>query len=153
MVTSTDTTNNPLKLMELLRGNPTQITNTASNSSDKLFATASDKHWRIDSIFVKLTTTATAGDRQLQIDFTDGVPANVISQVVAGLVQAASLTRYYMFAPGLAQQTAFVDTDKVTCQLPLITLIAEYRIRIYDNNAVDAAADDMEVRMMLMALA
>ena len=117
---------------------------TALNDSDKALAVATAKEWILDSVWIELITTATVGDRQIVLEIQDG-SANVLAQFRAGIVQAASLTRYYLFAPGVVTSAAFIDTDYLTTPMPEMHLPAGYQIRVYDNNAVDAAADDMEV--------
>jgi len=100
-------------------------------------------------IWIELTTTATVGDRQLQVDLRDAAD-DVIGQVRVGAVQAASLTRYYMLGPALADLGAFRDTDYLMTPLPpTVFLPAGYDIRIFDNNAVAAAADDMVIQMQV----
>ena len=72
----------------------------------------------------------------------------MIAEFRAGAVQAASLTRYYTWAPALPEHSDFLDTNWLAIPLPpTIVLQAGDQIRVYDNNAVDAAADDMVVQM------
>ena len=54
------------------------------------------------------------------------------------------------FAPGLPDLTAFRDTSYLQTPLPpSLILPAGYDVRVYDNNAVDASADDMVVQMVV----
>lgn len=124
----------------------------ALNDSDKVFTVPSDVEWWVQWIWVELTSTGDQGDRQLVIEIQDSAN-DVIAQVArAGAVQAASLTRYYMFAPDLADLTAFRDTDYLTTPLPVtLRLQAGDQIRIYDNAAIAAVADDMIVQMQVKA--
>ena len=86
------------------------------------------------------------GDRQIVIEIQDS-GTDVIGQVRANVVQAASLTRYYMFAASLANLDDFYDTDWLMTPLPPgLILQGGDILRVYDNNAVDAAADDMVVQ-------
>ena len=64
-----------------------------------------------------------------------------------GAVQGASLTRYYLLTSEIVDLTAFRDTDYLTTPIPEFTLPASYIIRVWDNAAVDAAADDMVVHI------
>lgn len=118
------------------------------NDSDKSIAVTAGYEWKIQWVWIELATTATVGDRQIVIEIQDD-SADVIFQMRAGIVQAASLTRYYLFAPMGAEIVAFRDTDFLYVPMPPIHLPASYVIRIYDNNAVDAAADDMVIQMMV----
>lgn len=121
----------------------------ALNDSDKKFTVPADKEWLLQLIRVELVTTATAGDRQLAIEIQDDVD-DVIFEAIAGNVQAASLTRNYHFAAGLSDLTAFRDTTHLSTPLPPIMLPAGYDVRIFDNNAVDAAVDDMVAQMLVL---
>ena len=120
----------------------------AANDSDKSFTVPSVVTWAIDSIWVELTSTATGGDRQLVVQFQDSA-ADVIAEMRAGIVQADTITRKYLFGFNLPDLTSFRDTDFLTTPLPSILLPAGYIVRVFDNNAVDAAADDMIVQMMV----
>jgi len=137
--------------------NPVPITDTwtvmhwgniSADDSDKSATVTAGAIWHIFWVWVELTTTATAGDRQIVVELQDDTN-DVIGQFRAGAVQAASLTRNYMFAPAMADLVAFRDTDYLMTPMPPTVLLpAGYQIRIYDNNAVDAAADDMVVMTM-----
>lgn len=122
----------------------------AANDSDKTFTVTATEEWQIQSIWVELATTATAGNRQLVVEIQDG-SSDVIFQVRAGVTQAASLTYYYAFGPNLVDLTAVRDSDYVSTPMPPLVLPAGYIVRIYDNNAVDAAADDMVCQMIVNA--
>jgi len=119
-----------------------------ANDSDKSFTVPASTEWQILTIWVELTTTGTAGNRQLVIETQDG-SADVTGQPMrAGVTQAASLTYYYQFGPALADLTALRDTDWLMSPIPPTLLLpAGHVLRIYDNNAVDAAADDMIVHI------
>ena len=118
----------------------------AANDSDKSFAVPASTEWIIKSIWVELTTTGTGGDRQMEIQIQDD-SADVIMSMRAGLVQAASLTYNYLFAPNIADLTALRDVDYLSTLIPELWLPASYGVRVFDNNAVDAAADDMIVQI------
>ena len=119
------------------------------NDSDKSFTVGADVEEQVLWIWIELTTTATVGDRQIVVQLQDD-GADVIGEWRVGQVQAASLTRYYCLAPSNADHLAFRDTDYLMTPFPpSVILPASYVVRVYDNNAVDAAADDMIVQMMV----
>ncbi len=118
--------------------------NVTVDSSDKTLAVTALKEWILDSVWVELITTSTATVRQIVVEIQDG-SANVIARFIAGATQDISITRYYLFAPGIVTSAAFIDADYLTTPMPELHLPAGYVIRVYDNNVVDAAADDMEV--------
>jgi hypothetical protein len=115
-----------------------------------MFTVPAATEWTVQWIWVELTTTAVVGNRQLEIQILDDA-ADTIAQVRVGAVQAASLTRYYMLAPHITELTAFRDTDYLSTIMPEWILPAGYQIQVYDNAAVDAAADDMIVQCMVLS--
>ena len=119
-----------------------------ANDSDKIFDMPADEEWQILWIWVELTTTADVGDRQLVIEVQDDTD-DVIAQLArASSVQAASLTRYYLFAPAVADMPGFRDTDYLSTPIPPTTFLQTGNtLRIWDNNAIAAAADDMIVHI------
>lgn len=128
---------------------PTLRSDETADDSDKNFRVASDNWEQVLWIWVEYTSTATAGARQLCLELQD-YAGDVIAQWRPGVTQAASLTYYYCFAPSNADLTAVRDTDYVMTPIPpTIILPAYYYVRIYDNNAVDPAADDMIVQLMV----
>ena len=120
-----------------------------ANDSNKSFTVPAGEEWQILWVYVSLATTATVGNRQLVLRIMAVDTTTVIGAVRAGLVQTASTTRKYMFAPGLTQDIAFRDTDYASVSLMPIVATAGQQILIYDNAAVAAAADDMEVHMQI----
>lgn len=123
----------------------------ASNDSDKTFTVPAGESWRVLCVHVNLAATATVGNRQLEVRATDESD-NVLAIASAGAVQAASATRIYTLAPGLADLTSFRDTDKMTTPLPPLVLAAGHKLRVFDKTAVDATADDMTVRVLVERL-
>jgi len=53
-----------------------------------------------------------------------------------------------MFAPNLALMTSFVGIY-LSFPLPPMVLPAGFKVRVYDSAAIDAAADDMVVQMVV----
>lgn len=122
----------------------------SANDSDKEFAVPASTEWRVKWIWVELTSTGDAGNRQMAIEIQDDSD-DVIAQVRAGAVQAASQVRYYLFAPYASDLTAFRDTDFIMNPIPEFILPAGYDVRVFDKAAIQAAADDMVVQMMVEA--
>jgi len=120
-----------------------------ADDSDKLFTVPAGRIWQVMWIWIELTSTATVGDRQIEVLIRDSADDTVM-QLQAGVTQAASLTYNYLFAPGMPDLGALRDSTYLTTPLPpTLILPAAYDIRIYDNNAVAAAADDMIIQMMI----
>jgi len=116
--------------------------------SDKLITVPAGVLWQVMWLFLDFTTTAAVGNRQIQVDFRSA--SAVVAQQRPNTVQAASLQRFYMMAPALANQAAFYDTDHIQTPLPpSIFLPAGYSVRVWDNNAIDPGQDNLLVRMMV----
>lgn len=116
--------------------------------SDKSFVVTVDYEWILQSIYVDYTSSADAGNRQLTVEIQDTTP-DVVAVIKTGIVQAASLQRYYQFAPQLPDLTAFRDTSYLSTPLPDIILDEGYTVRVYDSAAIAAAADDMLVYIIV----
>lgn len=115
-----------------------------TNDSDKTFTAPDNELWRICHAHVALVSTATVGNRQIEVEVTDA-DGNTVFDLVAGAVQAASLTRHYGFLQGIARETSFVGSE-LRVALPIdCYVVPGGSIRFYDSAAVDAAADDMTV--------
>ena len=118
----------------------------ALNDSDKAVAVPASTRWALDAVMVELITTATAGNRQIRLQIRDG-SANVLYEVTAPAVQAASLTVDYAFAPGLPRVAQIAD-DLQSAPLPSVVLEATYDVRVFDSAAIAVAADDLTIRVL-----
>ena len=124
------------------------VVDEAADDSDKTVTVTASQLWQILSIRVELVTTATVGDRQIEIQIRDTAD-DIVLNIVPGTTQAASLTYVYSFAPAFPDLIAVRDTNYVLTPLhPTCLLPAGYDLRIFDNNAVAAAADDMDIQIM-----
>ena len=116
----------------------------ATNDSDKSFVVPDNEMWELNFAHVLFTSTATVGNRQILMELIDA-DNNIVLDLAAGALQAASLVRHYAFLQGIYRETSFVDNE---IQVPLPQagfLLPGWTLRVYDENAVDAAADDMTV--------
>ncbi len=129
---------------------PVLTADVTDDDSDKTFIVPVDRQWLVESIYVTLASTAAAGNRQLAVQILTAADV-VVAEARAGAVQAASLTRRYQFALGAENMLAFMDTSFLTVGLPPLILPAGYKVRVWDNKAIAAAADDMHVQMMVQA--
>jgi len=121
------------------------------NDSDKTFTVPAGKAWRLQSLYAQLVATATVGNRQLDVLLTD--PSNnELSKLQAGAVITAGQTRTVVFAEHNPQETAFTNALMFRALPSGFILPAGYKIRVFDSAAIDAAADDLTVRMLLEEL-
>ena len=119
---------------------------TANN--DRSLRIPINEEWHILNVFVEYVSSAVAGNRQLVLEIQD--PAgDAVAQIVPDIVQAASLTRIYEFAPGLSDLDAFRDTNYLTTPIPPTWIFGPRSlIRVYDNNAV-SNADAMQIHISI----
>ena len=117
------------------------------NNSDKSFVVPVYSEYELLSAFVTLSTDATVGNRRVVLEMSDS--GSVIAQVRAGIVQAASLVRKYMFGAGLPNMSSFLDTDYLSIALPQGIILRDwYTVRIYDNAAISVSGDTLVTRMI-----
>jgi hypothetical protein len=121
------------------------VSDVTADDSDKSFTVPANYIYIIYGIRVTLTTTASAGNRNMAVTITDGT--NVLCEVRAGIVQTASLARYYTFSQDVPELTAYRDTDYLSTLIPSFPLPVGYVVRVYDRKAIDVAADDMLVHI------
>ena len=128
--------------------NPELISDTAANDSDKTLTVDADEIWEILWIWLEFTTTGTSNNRTIHVDLRDDSD-NVIFGTRAITDQAPSTTEYYLLT-ALGQAPVIWRTSRHIITIPPKTILpAGYDIRIYDTDSVDAAADDMIIRMMV----
>lgn len=120
----------------------------APNDSDKTLTVPAEKQWLIRSLYAKLISTATVGNRTLYLLVTDPTD-NPLFKYYGGATQAAGLTREYVFAPQHPQETAFTNGVILRAIAEGIALPSGYKIRVYDSAAIDAAADDLTVVLLV----
>lgn len=123
------------------------ISDAALNDSDKEMVVPAGKTWEVLAVFASLVASATVGNRRLAVEIQDPADA-VLARISAGAVQVASATTGYTFAPGVADQAATVNGHLQT-GIPALQLPAGCGVRVLDAAAVDAAADDMTVRLLV----
>lgn len=125
----------------------TQIIDVALNDSDKTLTVPSGKQWRVLYGFVQLTTTATTGNRRIEVAFRDEND-NVVYRVLGFNVQIASTTEEYII--GQFGDLAESLTTVHTLPTPINAFLKEnFSIRVFDNAAIAAAADDLTIRLII----
>ena len=127
---------------------PIQLSDTNLNDSSKDFVVPSNTNYRLLYGNVNYVSTATVGDRQLELQILDG-SSNIVYKVSAGVVQAASLTVDYSFVPGAVREGTVFNGELIVPIVSDLYIPSAFTIRVIDSAAVDAAADDMIVRLMV----
>lgn len=128
--------------------NISQQADTAQNDSDKVITVPANELWHVLMLSVDLNTTATGGNRQVQVRIRDASDV-VIMRFTARLVQAASNAFIYMYYPSAPAETA-TNFGIVSVPIPSdLWLPAGFDMRILDASAIAAAADDMTIRALV----
>ena len=73
--------------------------------------------WHVLSLRAEITTTATAGTRQVRLEIRDDTD-DIMLEIAAGATQIASLTRVYNFSIGAPDLSAFRDSDVLMTPIP-----------------------------------
>lgn len=124
-----------------------EITDTVLNKSDKTFTVPKGKTWRLLYGNAILSTSATVGNRVLEIRFLDNSGNNLYR--IGGINLAANSTFIYSFGQfsTTTQQTA---TALICIPIPINCFLPEgFRIRILDAVGVDPTADDLTIRLIV----
>jgi len=127
--------------------NPVLQTDETLNDSNKIITVSAGELWEILSIYIKLETTSTSGNRQIGLYFFDDSSLD-IAVIVTGATQAASLTKHYTFFPGAPNLTAFVSNNKLYNPIPRLILPPGYQIKVFEFEEIDPSADDMYIRIL-----
>lgn len=124
---------------------PGFVEDVAEDDSDKIVTVPDGERWELLGVYANLTTTATVGDRQVEIQIATAI--GVLIRLVFGEVQAASVSdKLYAAALGLTTE-AHVAGEMIFVRLPYVQLVAGDTVRVFDSAAVDAAADDLIVQV------
>jgi len=125
----------------------TLVDDATANDSDKTFTVPASTIWEPLFVAVTLVTTATVGNRKMRLEIGDGTDLWWFKEWTP--TQAASLTRNYFAALGLPDDAAFDANGRARILLePRFPLPAAWTVRLFDVNAIAAAADDMTVKVL-----
>ncbi len=128
--------------------NPTIEADTDLNDSDKTLTVPANTQWRLLSAHALYTSTATVGNRQLRMLIETSAFADLF-HFLSPVVQAESLIWSYSFLPGQAREAAVIGTTLLAPMPQDLWLPPASIIRFTDLAAIDAAADDMVITMMV----
>lgn len=83
------------------------------------------------------TSDATVGNRQIRAELLD-IDDNIVYDISAGAVQAASLAYHYNYLPGIYRETSFINGE-IQVPFPMFLVVpATYKLRIRDVNNVSS---------------
>ena len=117
--------------------------------ADKIITVTAGKTWLVTSIYVAFTSTATVGNRRIQIQFRDSA-STLINLWGGGFVtQPASLTRWHSFTSGTGgprEQVFSTNNGDYVESLPTPFYWTDTEdMRFIDANGIDPVADDMKI--------
>src|SRR3990167_2729681 len=124
------------------------VTDSAANDSDKTITVPAGKIWYVLNMYGSRVATATAGNRLMALIVSDG-NATEIYRNAAAAVQIENATEYYAWLPQIGTPAETVATFH-HLPLPFTYLPAGSTLRIYDNAAIAAAADDLTINMIVV---
>lgn len=133
------------------KGTPTWVRDATLNDSDKSFTVPAGKVWALQSVVAEIDTSATVGNRLMNMQITDGTDLRLIStyNTVAASQKGNMLwDRRYTAAPSTTVRrmlSTTVANSSLTEHLPDMILGAGSVVRVWDASAIDAAADDLIV--------
>ncbi len=117
-----------------------------TNDSDKSFTVPAGNVWDLRGIYIDITSTATVGNRRPVVDITDGT--NVLFTPYSTTNETATQRGVIVFGfDSVTDDYAVSGPGNVNTNIgyPPCLLPAGYVVRVYDVNAIDAAADDLTV--------
>lgn len=136
-------------IKERLAGTTMSTYDNSSNDSDKTFTVPDNKLWIMDLVRASLKATSTNGTRQFRLQVYDtssnmvyrGGRIPIVADETGGILLQPQMThtsdsRNESFSAG-------GTTDTLPRYIP-----AGYDVRIWDSEAVDAAADDVTVTLL-----
>lgn len=120
----------------------------SANDSSKTLTVPDGKQWKILYGAINFTTSATVGNRRIRLLVSDS-GANELWIKSALNVQTASLTERYSFQPGGVESTED-NTGEHIVAIPTEFYLSEgFTMLFSDVGAVDAAADDMLLSLVV----
>lgn len=134
-------------ITEPIPKNVVQIIDVALNDSDKTIIVPSGKQWKILYGQVAFTTTAEVGGRRISFRVRDA--SNNILYIVDALnAQTAGLSEQYSY--GQFGEPSEGVSGRQLLPIPVNLILSEdFNIRILDSSAIDAAADDLLIRLVV----
>lgn len=143
-----------IELSGVGNGVATWARDATANDSDKSFTVGAKEAWVIQSIYAEIATTASVGNRLLNVSITNGTDVIYRSQSTANIAASKNGTLYITNTGGASDTTArLILAGTATADVSLnlydlprdMILPAGYVITVKDTAAVAASADDMIV--------
>jgi len=121
----------------------TDAVTTGVNSASVTVTTGYE--WQLQWLRVSYVSSATVGNRNLAWQIISG--GQVIANFTCGVIQAASKTYTYLFAPGMPDSVAVRDSTFVSSPMPACMILPAGAIfRVLDIKDIDDSGDSMSLR-------
>lgn len=116
---------------------------TSGDNYDELalFEVPAGYKWRIKTLYVIYTSTATSGNRRLTLEVLDVDATTVLFEIRVGVDQAANITRKFSFAAGIQPGLGgYQDSNFIQQNIPENWILGPGQIlKVYDTKAIDTA--------------
>ncbi|MCK5016796.1 MAG: hypothetical protein KAS32_06950 [Candidatus Peribacteraceae bacterium] len=112
---------------------------TTTNGSDVYLLGEVKRMYQLYSVRASFTTSATVGDRQIELQFKDS-DNTIVEVAIPQITQAADITYYYNFRLG-PEIESIIDGDQLFISLPLTFMQDAFTLRLFDNNTIDTSGD------------
>lgn len=132
---------------------PLRVDSNVTSDSNVTVTVPKDRIWQVAAVRIEYTSNATAGNRQIYIDFKG--PTLTISSPRASVTQAASLVYHYNFSL-VGPQELSVDSTTIPNIMQAIPgpiwMVADDTINIKDGNAVDVAGSGENMNITISGI-
>ena len=119
----------------------------AANDSDKTITVPAGEVWELLAVYVDFTASATVGTRSVILEIRNA-SAVIFLSLRQNINISASQHRACTFAP-FGNEVAGAINESTLGALPIgLYLPTGWDLRVRDFNAIDAAADDLLVRVL-----
>jgi hypothetical protein len=126
------------------------ISDTTGSQSSKTFTVPASTEYQVLWIWVDYTTGSTVGNRQLAVQTQSSASVVTGNWARTSVTLASGSTRSYLFASGVADLLGFRDTDYLTTPIPAGSFLsAGQKLKIFDNKAIAATQDTMNIQMQI----
>jgi hypothetical protein len=124
-------------------------TDETANDSDKTITVPTGKRWLILWCHVEYTASATAGARFIEMHLRDSSD-NIIAVATHTININAGESYNLEFLPSGTARNGSTVVNAIIPLPPITILEAGYDIRIFDSAAIDPAADNMIIKMLVL---
>jgi hypothetical protein len=116
-----------------------------TGSSNKDFVVPDNEMWKINYVYIELSTSATVGDRNLDVLVTNPALKTIFSSDAGVVVPAGATTQAFLYMPGAPRETTIVEGQAHVGIPNDLYVMGGNTFTVFDNAEIDPAGDDMIV--------